>query len=200
MDLFSIDKKNEEASFQRIAKELLNNYVIMSNHVPYRITEIEFYINSADHGDDYTHSHPLQKTKGKWYMHGSGMDITCGSDDFYGGILIRAIYNLDNSIHEKDRYIYGPIKIVAELFKNLDSVLLHSFPFGLVKDESNLIKEKEEPIAAPRIGLNEKNNPDMHKKHYRFLVMPKKQHGEKTKIIEAMRQSGKYTEEQMNGV
>ena len=50
-------------------------------------------------------------------------------------------------------------------------------------------------IAAPRVGLNEENNPDMYEKLYRFLIFPKLKHAEKTRIAEAMKKGGKTEEE-----
>ena len=79
-----IDYNNPEKDLPHIANQLMNKWDIQSNEKKYRITEIEFYINSAAHKDTYAHGHKLQKTTGKWYMHGSGMDITCGNKDNNG--------------------------------------------------------------------------------------------------------------------
>ena len=38
------------------------------------------------------------------------MDLTFGSDDSYGGILIRAIEDKEGN------YIYGPLKCITEIF------------------------------------------------------------------------------------
>jgi hypothetical protein len=62
----------------------------------------------------------------------------------------------------------------------------NSYFFGLIEDLDNLLKI-ENPIAAPRVGLNKTNNPEMRDKFYRYLVMPSKPHAEKTNIEAAMR-------------
>lgn len=110
--MFFIDFENLDRSFEETATELMNDWVIWSNGTPYRIAELEFYVRNADHDDNYTHGHPLQRTNGKWYMHGSGIDITCSSDDHYGGILIRALQNLVDT--SATGYVYGPITFAAK--------------------------------------------------------------------------------------
>jgi hypothetical protein len=175
------DSQDINDDFKRIASELMNHWILKIENSHYRITEIEFYFNSNIHNDNYTHSHELQKKTGSWYFHGSGVDITFGNENSYGGILIRALYNLDSKI-----FTYGPIKVVTELFSNFHSVYNNSYFFGLIEDLDNLLKI-ENPIAAPRVGLNKTNNPEMRDKFYRYLVMPSKPHAEKTNIEAAMR-------------
>jgi hypothetical protein len=46
---------------QRIAKSLLSIYAIVVQNKEYRICEIEFYIRSNSHDDEYTHSDNNQK-------------------------------------------------------------------------------------------------------------------------------------------
>lgn len=176
-----IDSKTIDEDFQRIADKLMNHWILKAGEEEYRITEIEFYVNNAGHEDDYTHMHDLQKTNGKWYFHGSGLDLTCGNENMYGGILLRAIWN----INKKEEYHYGPLKLLTEIFSHLDSIYESEFSIGLVFDTNNKI-EFEKPIAAPRVGLNPQKNPDMYENLYRYLVMPKYKHAEKTKIAEAM--------------
>lgn len=196
--MFFIDFENLDRSFEKTATELMNDWVIWSHGTPYRIAELEFYVRNADHDDNYTHGHPLQRTNGKWYMHGSGIDITCGSDNHYGGILIRAIQNLVDT--SATGYVYGPITCAAKLFEGLNSVLLHDFSFGLAKDETGLIADREAPIAAPRVGLRIDKNPAMFTKLYRFLILPKKRHADKTAIEQAMRVNGRYSEEEIKRI
>ena len=85
----TINTQNLDSSFRRIAEDLLNHFIFISGEKSYRICEIEFYYMGVNHEDKYTHGHELQKTSGQWYQHGSGLDITCGNDNAYGGILIR---------------------------------------------------------------------------------------------------------------
>lgn len=165
--------------FRRIADDLMNKWILKIHESRYRICEIEFYFKSETHQDNFTHGHLQQMKSGCWYFHGSGVDITFGSANSYGGILIRAILNLDNN-----KYTYGPLKIITELFSNLQSVYNDSYSFGLIPATEDIKYEK--PIAATRVGLNKASNPEMHDKFYRFLIMPKEQHAEKTNIESAM--------------
>ena len=190
-----IESQVLENDFERIASEIMNDWILQVEASKYRITEIEFYFKSDKHLDNYTHGHEIQKKIGHWYFHGSGVDITFGNDNYYGGILIRALYNLDSN---SNKYIYGPIKVVTELLGSLTSVYYNTFALGLISDKEKSI-QKEKPIAAPRVGLNSKTDPTMHEKLYRFLVMPKMQHAEKTNIVEAMKQQG-YTDEEVNNI
>ncbi len=190
---FNIGSTTLESDFLRIANELMNYWILQINNAKYRIAEIEFYYQSKSHDDKYTHGHILQLEPGNWYFHGSGLDLTIGAENISGGILIRAIWNLESKI-----YTYGPLNSVTELFSNLSNVYNRDFTFGLTEDTGKTI-EIETPISAPRIGLNPKTAPHMYDKCYRFLVMPKQKHAEKTKIAEAMLRQG-YDEDKINGI
>lgn len=173
-----------EQSFERIANDLMNKYFIQINDSRYRITEIEFYVKGEDHDDKYTHGHKLQKESGRWYFHGSGVDITFGNSKMFGGILIRAIYNCNTKINESERYVYGPLNVITELFSNLKEISKGSFDFGIL--ESNFFKF-ERLIKAPRVGLNPQKQPEKYSELYRYLIMPKRKHADKTKIAASMR-------------
>lgn len=195
----SINRNNVETSFERIAKELMNEWSLACGKNLYRIAEVEFYlrtINKEDnwHHDSYVHGHDLQKTSHRWYFHGAGIDLTFGQEDFYGGILIRALCNIENG-----EYHYGPLKLLVELFGQFPEVYGTNHTFGLIPAEKDQFK-REDPIAAPRVGLNPKTDIDMFEKNYRFLIMPKKQHADKTKIAEAMKGSRKYTQNEINNI
>ena len=87
--------------FDEIAGCLFNKTALVSKFVNddkkeeeylYRIGEIEFYYyDEENHPDIFCHIAEPQKTKGCWYIHQSGMDITFGDGKNFGGILIRAI-------------------------------------------------------------------------------------------------------------
>ena len=73
-----------------IADRFFNQTIIVSNTVEYRIREIEFYLRSDDHQDEYTHCNQDQTEYGKWYFHKfkngtykvgtfKGLDLTLGS-------------------------------------------------------------------------------------------------------------------------
>lgn len=191
---FSIDESNIDNDFNRIANELMNHWILKVDSKEYRITEIEFYLKSDIHNDNYSHGHDLQKEKEKWYFHGSGVDITFGSNNFYGGILIRAIYDLAGK-----KYIYGPLNSITEIFSNIKSVYASDISFGLIYDKNERL-EFEKPISAPRVGLNPLNNSGMYDKFYRFLIMPGQKHAEKTKIEEGMKQQKIYSENEIKKI
>lgn len=189
----TIREDNLDEDFKRIAFDLMNNWILKIESKLYRIAEIEFYLKSESHNDTYTHGHKLQKTKERWYFHGSGIDITFGAKGFYGGILIRAIYDI-----KEDNYIYGPLNCVTELFSNINNIYDTKISFGLIPSTGSIIKIKT-PIAAPRVGLNPKMDIDKYDAFYRFLIMPKQKHAEKTKIAEGMKQQ-KYSDEEIKNI
>lgn len=188
----TIKKETLDSDFKRIAFELMNHWILKTESKLYRISEIEFYLKGEFHYDTYTHGHKLQKDKGRWYFHGSGMDITCGENDFYGGILIRAIYDIENA-----KYIYGPLNCITELFSNID-VHETKVSFGLIPAKENTF-QIETPIAVPRVGLNVQKDTGKYGALYRFFVMPKQKHAEKTKIAESMKQQG-YPESEIKNI
>ncbi len=61
MELFDIDFDNLDASFERTANELMNDWVVWSKGTPYRIAELEFYVDNTTHTDSYTHRHHYKK-------------------------------------------------------------------------------------------------------------------------------------------
>lgn len=85
----------------------------------YKIREIEIYYYDEDHEDPFVHCDPDQKSFGKWYFHKrggtykggtfKGLDFTIGSDNVYGGALIRSI--------ENDELIEGPCNCVDEILR-----------------------------------------------------------------------------------
>jgi hypothetical protein len=189
----SIDERNVEHDFLRISTDLMNYWILRVNNAEYRITEIEFYLKSDFHKDTYTHGNTLQKEMGRWYFHGSGVDLTFGSDQMHASLLIRAIYNLKS----KD-YIYGPLNAFAEVFHNFSNIYESNQIFGLIPVSREEI-EFEIPLRAPRVGLNPKIDPEMYSRFYRFLNMPKQKHAEKTRIAEAMSIQG-ISEDEINKI
>lgn len=171
--------------FPPIADLLINKRILLINDTPYRITEIEFYLMTSKHPDEFCHCCDLQGTTGQWYFHRAGkngayrggtrkgFDITLGSEECHGAALIRSISSLDSKIK-----IEGPSKIV-------DYILLktgHSDIASLVKSGEGLILqmrdlEKKEIYSSPRVGLSLKK-PTANKYQYvmvpyRFLTCPR---------------------------
>ncbi|MGE0018967.1 MAG: hypothetical protein AB7S72_04825 [Draconibacterium sp.] len=195
LDLTIYEDKIEE-SFDRIANELMNNWLLKIGSKIFRIAEIEFYYKSESHNDPYTHEHVLQKEKEKWYFHGSGIDITFGANETFGGILIRAIRNIKDG-----NYIYGPLNCVTEIFNTIGNIHDIEKSFGLIASRENNIEiEPEIPIAAPRVGLNPLKDKTYSECYYRFLIMPKCKHAEKTKIEDAMRKQKKFSEDKIKSI
>jgi hypothetical protein len=194
---FTINNGKIDDDFQRIANDLLNNWVLKVENALYRITEIEFYYKdeAGNHDDSYIHGHELQKQKGKWYFHGSGIDITFGNSKAYGGILIRAIYKVNKG---EEKYCYGPLNCIVEIFSNLSNIYKPEMSFCLIPATQELFK-KEKPICAQRVGLNPDKNPEMWNKYYRFLIMPKEKHADKTGIVEAMKNQN-YSEAEIKNI
>ncbi|MDP2337173.1 MAG: hypothetical protein Q8N05_12140 [Bacteroidota bacterium] len=192
---FTITEGKIDDEFQRIAYDLLNNWILKVEDSLYRITELEFYFRDKKHDDPYIHGHDLQKQKGKWYFHGSGIDLTFGNGDAFGGILIRAICKVND---KEIKYCYGPLNCILEIFSNLSSIYKPEISFCLIPATEGMF-EKEEPIRALRVGLNPEKNPVMWNKYYRFLVMPKQKHADKTGIVEAMRKHN-YSEADINNI
>jgi hypothetical protein len=189
----TIKESNIDSDFKRIAHDLMNHWILKIESKMYRITEIEFYLKSESHNDTYTHGHKLQLETERWYFHGAGFDLTFGANGFYGGILIRALYDF-----KENNYTYGPLNCVTELFSNIGNIYEANISFGLIPAKSIDFKH-EKPIPAPRVGLNPQKNKDKYDAFYRFLIMPKQKHAEKTKIAEGMKQQG-YSDMEINNI
>jgi 3-methyladenine DNA glycosylase Mpg len=168
--------KDIDAQFAKIAAGIFSRTLLKIKSRPYKIMEIEFYYYSKGHPDIFTHSDEIQLKRGCWYFHkkeGSfkGLDITFGDGASYGGILLRAIESLDNSV-----YIEGPSKLVDEILR----LHGHKKVRDLLNDELDLCVEiKNNPNAikgiykGKRIGLKpRKDDSDdtFINKSYRFCA------------------------------
>lgn len=162
-----IDRKSSATitqSFDRIAKDLIENWQFNLQGTLYSFTEIEFYyFDRASHPDKYSHKHSYMV--GKWRFHLQGLDISLGyekeedTDDFcsYGGILLRGIKS-------QTEYINGPKRILAHIFKALDSVDKIQKTFGLVEQKNS----KVQIYKSVRKGLSERY-PDYNTQKYRYF-------------------------------
>lgn len=95
---FSIEK-DIETQFGHIADRLMNEVAVVVDETRFRLTEIEFYLFHPDkHPDPFVHCNERQKTSMQWYFHesGYGVDLTFGCDEYYGGILIRGLRNIQS--------------------------------------------------------------------------------------------------------
>lgn len=164
--------------FKRLAELILNKKVLKVNNQLFRICAIEFYYNLKSHQDKATHKHKRQKTNGEWYFHGSGLDITIGNEEAFGGILIQAIMKIDENQNLGEFY-GGPIKSMTALFEALGSVEQKSIDFGLI----DFPLEKVNILQVPRVGLNPETVGEHYETPYRFITFPKKGHSKKGDII-----------------
>ncbi len=117
-------KKELEKHFAKVADQILNKHVMWINSKPYRLLEIEFYLNSQNHPDTFTHGDPMQAKRGEWYFHRQkntykagtykGLDIAFGQgDSSKGGILLRAMLSLNPKAFHPDRSIKDPKLLVS---------------------------------------------------------------------------------------
>lgn len=118
------NRSTVEASFDKMATELFNNFVLLVNDAVFRLIDFEFYYYSKQVFEDiYAHQHEAQLSSGKWYFHGSGMDITIGNGQNHGGILIRAIAEISsNGVHSEHyitREIHGPLNVKTAISAKL---------------------------------------------------------------------------------
>jgi hypothetical protein len=194
-------KQTIQASFDLIAQSLFNDYWLRVNDAYYRLLDIEFYYYSeSEHKDVYTHQHPQQLSSGKWYFHGSGMDLTIGNKEHHGGILIRAIAKLNNN-RSADEYfiekqIHGPLNVKTEICTNLH---------GAFEEEVNIFRlesivGKDVPVfvkpdrfyKTKRIGLNSSKDggDDFHDAKLRYVIFPKLKLKDKTQIAKDMLSDG----------
>ena len=116
--------------FDKIAKNLFNNFIIKTSYGDFRFEEIEFYFHSKNH-PDYI-AHPRKSEPLIWYINDfGGIDINFKSEaqkqtpndpwskycwdkeSYYGGILIRQLKRISDEL-----ILDSPLK-VAELFRNL---------------------------------------------------------------------------------
>ena len=201
---YLLKPESVQQDMQAIASDLMNNWVLRVKDNEYRLCEIEFYYRQKKNNnpeqskvqvEGYLHGNQLQEEYGRWYFHGSGVDITIGTPDYSASILIRAICN--NS--DPKGYIYGPLNVINKLFSSFGPTDLHEIPFGLDPAQANSL-EFEEPIAARRVGLNKDKDPNMFDALYRFLIMRKSKHADKAGIAKAMTDSGMNPDDKKTGI
>ena len=182
--------------FYPISQLLLSKVSLVVNSIRFRLIEIEFYLYNNKHTDIFAHKFNCQKMNLHWYFHRSsekehsykggtfkGLDLTCGSDDSYGGILIRSIMDLSNN-----KIIEGPCKIVEKILEitkciSIKDLVLNKMnndisvhhPLLCLKDDQHSLQDI---FRSPRIGLTLKKSDNIElRRHYicqpyRFLIFP----------------------------
>jgi hypothetical protein len=173
-------------SFDSIAKELFTNYKLVVNENEYRFIDLEFYYyDEKVFKDVYAHKHPTQLQSGKWYFHGSGVDITIGNGINLGGILIRAIAKISTKGDIDNYYIedqiHGSLNVVTEIGSSFNDVFQNKpNSFGLHDIEIDrmgaLMKEPPHIIKTKRIGLNadkdETEGELFYNGKFRYVILP----------------------------
>ena len=161
-------KERVEESFFSVASRLMSDFQLVVNEHRYRLLDIEFYYYAPGIFEDvYAHRHEAQLQTGKWYFHGSGIDITFGNGECHGGILIRAIgkltgegYGDRNGIYKE---IHGPLKVKTELFSNMGSAFNKEASYIYLEDVSidrigANMRVPDYIIKTSRINLNPAND------------------------------------------
>lgn len=165
-----------EQLFYEIAKRLMNKFCLRVGNKKFILTEIEFYYFQKNyHCDCNVHQHELQKEFGI-YLHDKhgrgGMDITFGSKECYGGILVRGIKE-----DSKQNFISGPLNVTDVITKVLERKYEDIQGRNLLSKEIVLEKmniQFEDIFYGPRIGLVNEN--DFLVKNYRFITYFSPQH------------------------
>ena len=182
--------------FHHIANQFLNQRALMIKGIPYRILEIEMYLHSQDHLDEYTHQHPDQQYSGTFYFHRAsvkpvakyrggtfkGMDIVLGSHSVYFGVLIRALR--DPNHHD----IIGPCNVVDHILSQYGVQSISELTGETRLNVSNnihdlvliTINEPSVIYESTRIGL--KGNGLYSQALYRFTYDPSAKIKEKSRF------------------
>jgi len=166
--------------FLEFARLIMCSYELVygENERRWHITALELYLctcrGSNVRRDPYTHSNPEQLKSGTWYVHDdgnrapffSGIDITCGSEGTYGGMLIKEL-SCDFA-YVVQRMVRGDQHVVRTRKGNvwncrekkiIRAIHGKSIDCGLLRLER--VPERNDPLyVGPRIGLKKKSNPD----------------------------------------
>ncbi|KAI8143791.1 hypothetical protein BJV82DRAFT_84790 [Fennellomyces sp. T-0311] len=119
-------RSHYESHLARIGRSMMEDHDLVMGTKRYTLLEVEAYLTAPKHGhaDPYCHGHPRQKRAGYWFFHRAGMsdsfrggsrkgvDITIGSNESAGGMLIRAVLDQGDG-----RVIEGPSLLVDEILK-----------------------------------------------------------------------------------
>ncbi len=168
------NREDFKLSFNKIAKLILNFTELKTKKSAFLIREIEFYYHSPNHTDFYCHKNERQLTNSRLYFHRfkdpetylklrrKGIDITFGGNKKnYGGILIRAIENIETKeiytgIGKITNLIIdeiGGIPVIQELYKSDKNVFQPNSVLYLEQSADNNLKI----FKKNRQGINIKN-------------------------------------------
>lgn len=171
--------------YDAIAKKLFNEYHIKKGDSTYDFLEIEFYYFDDKHPDVITYERNL--SKGQWFFHDSGLDISfesfCPKDEteksnnqnvYYGGILIRSLIRNDKKIFT------GPQKCTWELFDTFNAFDPCPTRFPIIEKKSadqqvdiyktkRWINIKDDRAIVRFDGLYDSYKENLHK-DYRYYI------------------------------
>jgi len=220
MDLSNIEAED----FVDLAEQILNCH-LLSIYNPnkkewfnYQFYEIEFYLNSSRHPDPFVHKDKQQLSNSEWYFHKAkangenykggtfkGLDFTFGAEGKYGGILIRAIYNLS-----ENEVIEGPCNTVNHILKmtSAETIIdlvdkmnnLKIFENNYLKIIPHKNKLSQEVYASRRVGLKEEKDPNFARAEYRFLTNPSKIKKDRVGIKKGMKEFHYLTDEEITKI
>jgi hypothetical protein len=106
------DQQHVAAILAELAGILLQQVVLRVGNSKYQIADIEFYLHSDQHKDEFIHGDVEQQQSGRWYYNlAGGVDLTFGNGKGYGGILLRGLLRLNGSVGT----VYGPQRVLREL-------------------------------------------------------------------------------------
>jgi len=202
--LLQIDPRNPlPGQFDRIADVLLNQTALLIGGRPHCILEIEFYLHGPYHPDPFTHGHPAQQQRARWYFHrmnngfrgGSfkGVDISLGGGGDYGGILLRSMAEQGSSLINGSSLCVDRMLQLTQTARvgDLDAAIgnrpvwdSHSPLFIRYHKHQTL-----EILATSRVGLTLKrlqqhpHMPDYLARPYRYTVMPSLSKGKQHTVI-----------------
>ncbi len=161
LEINSTNLTTIKKSFENIAEQILNYYVLDINEKKYRITNIEFYYyNENIHPDINSHSSKYKRAKerqclnAKWYLHKvsinkksnyKGIDYTFGDGKNYGGILIKEAVSLN-----KDKTIFPQSKFIDELIDILNPKTKEEF-LKMIEQDNKIKFEYKENIPKYNI-------------------------------------------------
>jgi hypothetical protein len=215
------------AVFRAIAELLLNRTTLHVAGRPHRFTELEMYWTGHAHADPFTHGQQIQRQIGAWYFHRSGeryrggtykgLDITFGSSEAFGGILIRSVERVATA---RDRagaaaLIDGPCLVVDHILELTESRSIEELVGRLGAGPMIAPRDHRSPLhvelddgpgrgqaiyATARIGLTLKKGATEARQRYiarpyRFLTEPARIRKGKPHLVTALNQEGRSPDE-----
>lgn len=154
-------------SFDNIADKISKDIQLKINSSHYRIVDFEFYCFSEKLPDPHTYKNKLQLENCKFYLHSSGLDITCGDGFNYGGILLRSVVKLYEGAEQESGFMKkqfdGPQIVATELFSNLNPLNSNEKNEISIIDigghnQDSLFYPAKNIIKTKRVGLTSKSN------------------------------------------